>query len=788
MRPILLACLIAALSAPAPAVADDAASAFQSRALPVLKNRCAACHGRSKQKAGLNLEAAGFADPDLWFRVLDEVESNRMPPAGKERPSPAEREALRSWVQGEYADLLAANQRREGRSKLRRLSRSEYADTLEDLFGIRPNPDDLPWDGRVDGYDKVSAALPLTSEGSFAYLTLAEDFLRRWVLQPTPKEAGQPIRSPARESEQSKGHLLELGDGTVVSFNSDVNSGPFRNFGIHTPGLHKIRVSVYAYQTDKPLAFGIYVGNTWAYPQQLELAKVLEAPPGKPAVLETEIYLRANTGARLIPFGLGVPVPKNSQASQCKAPGLAVQWIEDTEPERPLLVDRWLCADLPKPLVDEMRRQNGATTLKGTKAVTRDAFLAAMHATFRRIGARFFRRDLTATELRQILQDIARQIDAGAPLAAAFLEQVIGLMTSPDFFCLIESPGTLPDFALASRLSYLLWNSTPDEALLEVARRGRLRDPKVLREQADRMLNDPKSERFVRGFTDQWLGLQAINDTSPDARLYPEYGRNELLKQSSVQETRDYVARMLKDNLSVRAFVDNPWVLVNGPLAEHYGLPGVAGAELRQVVLPADSPYGGLWTQSAVMKVTANGTNTSPVKRGVWVARRLLGIAVPPPPPKIAPVEPDTRGAKTLREQLELHRRDPSCGGCHAKFDPYGFALESFDVTGGFRKAYRIADAGRKQWREGLPVDCSGTMPDGRAFSGIGDLRKMLAAKPEQLAIGVTRHLITYATGRAAGPADFKAVDAIVKGSAADGYGLRSIVHDLIQSDLFRSK
>jgi hypothetical protein len=574
----------------------------------------------------------------------------------------------------------------------------------------------------------------------------------------------------------------------VVSFNSDVNSGPFKNFSTRTPGLHKIKVSVYAYQTDKPLAFGIYVGNTWGYPQQLELAKVLEAPPGKPAVVETELYLRANTGARLIPFGLGVPVPKNSQASQCKAPGLAVQWIEATEPERPLLIDRWLCADLPKPLADEIRAQNGATTLKQTKAVTRDTFLAAMQTTFKRVGARLYRRDLTAAELKQTLGEIARAIDAGAPLATAFLEQVIELLTSPDFFCLIEAPGMLPDVALASRLSYLLWNSAPDEHLLDAARKGRLRDPKVLREQTDRMLQDAKSERFVRGFTDQWLGLHAINDTSPDARLYPEYGRNELLKQSSIRETRDYVARMLKDNLSVRAFVDNPWVLVNEPLAQHYGLTGVAGAELRQIALPADSPFGGLWTQSAVLKVTANGTNTSPVKRGVWVARRLLGIAVPPPPPDIAPVEPDTRGAKTLREQLELHRQNPSCGGCHAKFDPYGFALESFDVTGAFRKAYRIADAGQKSWHEGLPVDCSGKTPDGRAFAGIAELRKMLAANPEQLAVGVTRHLITYATGTASGPADFKAVDAIVKGAAADGYGFRSILHGVIQSDVFRSK
>jgi hypothetical protein len=189
-----------------------------------------------------------------------------------------------------------------------------------------------------------------------------------------------------------------------------------------------------------------------------------------------------------------------------------------------------------------------------------------------------------------------------------------------------------------------------------------------------------------------------------------------------------------------------------------------------------------------VLKVTANGTTTSPVKRGVWVARRLLGLSVPPPPPNITPVEPDIRGAKTLREQLALHSSNPSCGGCHAKFDPYGFALESFDVTGAFRKNYRVGDGDGGRWRDGLPVDCSGTTPDGRAFSGIAELRKQLAANPELLAIGVTRHLVTYATGMPAGALDQRAIEAVVKSTKAEDYGLRSLLHAVIQSELFRMK
>jgi hypothetical protein len=770
-----------------PMAADDAASTFQSRVLPVLKASCAKCHGAVKQKAHLNFEGlrSFSAEQSMWFRVLDQLEAGLMPPSGEPQPTAAERQAVVAWIRGEYTDLLAAAQRREGRAKLRRLSRSEYYDTIYDLFGISPNVDELPFDGRVDGYDKVSAALPMTPDGSLGYLTIAEE-----VLKLALKEGGEEetvFHAIPVESEISKGHLLELGDGTIVSFNSDQYSGPLRNYDLRTSGMHHLRLSVYGYQTDKPLSFGIY-GNARAnvFPQQLQLLGVLDAPPGKPGVLETDLYLTAHDLHRLIPFGLGEPVPKGDQASLCKAPGLAIQWVEFVQPKRPLLMGEWLVSEIPKALLKEIRSQGGQTALQQTKLTTREEFLAVMQATFKRIGARIYRRDLTSAELREILVEIARQVDAGTPLMAAFENGVIDLLTSPDFFCLIESPGTLSDFALASRLSYFLWNSAPDEVLLDAARKGRLRDPKVLREQTDRLLNDGKSERFVRGFTDQWLGLNAIDSTTPDSQLYPEYRKNELIKHSSVWETRGSFRLMLDENQSVRSFVEPRWALVNEPLAKLYGLPDVVGSQLRKVTLPEESPFGGIWTQSAVMKVTANGTITSPVKRGVWVARRLLGISVPPPPPNVSPVEPDVRGAKTLREQLALHRANPGCAACHARFDPYGFALESFDVTGAFRKSYRVAEG--QGWRDGLPVDCSGQVPDGRPFSGIAELRKILAANPEQLAIGVTRHLVTYATGSPATAVDQRAIEAIVKSTSAEAYGLRSLVHAIIQSDLFRSK
>ena len=528
----------------------------------------------------------------------------------------------------------------------------------------------------------------------------------------------------------------------------------------------------------------------------IDLVKILEAPPGKPAIIETEIYLRTNENNdvaevsdtfRLIPFGLGVQVPKNTLAKNCKGPGLAVQWVDIEEPELPLLGSRWLNADLSPQMAETFLRPN--TTLKLSK-LSREEVIATMQKTFKRVGMRLFRRELTDIEMVTITANFSKEIDAGVFLATALRNQISALMTAPDFLCIVEQPGRLTNFALASRLSYFLWNSTPDEELLEIARLGKLTDSAVLKTQTDRLLKDPKSQRFINDFADQWLGLRSINDTTPDSDLYPEY--DDLLKISSVMETQQTLKHMIDKNLSVRDFVAPKWALVNERLAKHYSMPETKGFALQEVKLQPDSSFGGIWTHASTMKVTANGTSTSPVKRGVWVAERLLGTPIPPPPPNIDPIDPDTRGAKTLREQLALHSGTGSCAACHAKFDPYGFALESFDVMGNLRTNYRTADAaaikGKSKWKEGPPVDSTGITPEGAAFSGIKQLREILAKNPEQLARGVTSNLVTYSTGSPASQLDQKAIEAIVKNSQPDDYGLRSIIHGVIQSDLFRSK
>ena len=792
--------------------ADDAARVFRDRVEPILREHCASCHSGDSPKASLNL-AGERTQPQLqaegsqWIRVLEQVEAGSMPPKKEKRLSKEEELTLANWVRGELADLLIGQRKKDGRSKLRRLSRIEYANTVYDIFGIRPPVvRDLPIDGRVDGYDKVSEALPLSSSHALGYLKIADEMLARFPFGPLEEQPGETVRAYAIGSDQSPGHILELDDDWKVSFNTDTTSCPLRRKrtdnggftdfpgGYWKPGMYRLRIRVYAYQTNKPLPFGIYVGHTAGLPQLLELREVMEAPPGKPTTLETEIYMRSlfdsdisiHDSIRLIPFGLGVPVPKNSLAKDCKGPGLALQWVDVTSATSPAPGDRLLFADVPPELREAftsewMSATNGQFNRKAIEDVARTMFA--------RVGARIYRRDLTEAELASMMASFNARLDTGAPVRNAWRGELAELMTSPDFLCLVEQPGPLDNFALASRLSYFLWNSAPDEELLRVARKGVLTRSWALKEQTERLLKDPRSERFVKDFVDQWLGLWAIDNTTPDKGLYPEY--DDLLKMSSVMETQATFRLMLDDNRSVCDLVAPKWALVNQYLAKHYRLPATQGFALREAPLPANTPFGGVLTQAATMKVTANGTLTSPVKRGVWVAERLLGVSIPPPPPNIDSINPDTRGAKTLRKQLALHRSQGSCSICHAKFDPYGFALESFDVMGAYRTKYRVVDRDNKEtskWKYGLPVDSAGVTPDGKNFTDIKQLRKILAQQPDQIAFGVTRHLLTYATGAAANLPDQRAIEQIVAKSKDDGYGLRSLVHGVVQSDLFRRK
>lgn len=411
---------------------------------------------------------------------------------------------------------------------------------------------------------------------------------------------------------------------------------------------------------------------------------------------------------------------------------------------------------------------------------------------------RAFRRPVEASVRKEYVAKVEQRLAAGDCFESAMRWSYRAALCSPDFLYHVASVDRLDDHALACRLSYFLWNSLPDESLTKLADAGRLHEPEVLKGEIERLLRDPKSQRFVEDFLGQWLKLRQIAATDPDKKLYPEH--NPYLQDSMVAETRAYFRELIEKDLGAGYLVRSNFAMLNEKLATHYGIPGVQGSQIRRVELPANHSRGPFLTQGAILKVTANGTTTSPVPRGAFVMARLLGQEPDPPPANVAAIEPDVRGATTIREQLTKHREDASCAACHAKIDPAGFALESFDVIGGWRDRYRSLGSGDAAprgaidpfigigFKLGSPVDASGSLPDGRAFKDVAELQSLLAADPGPLLANLARQLLIYSTGRDIAFGDRDQIDELLARTQKGGGGIRALIHELVQNPLFQTK
>ena len=411
-----------------------------------------------------------------------------------------------------------------------------------------------------------------------------------------------------------------------------------------------------------------------------------------------------------------------------------------------------------------------------------------------------YRRPVQESDVQRFLGLFKREFALGSGFARSMLTAYTGVLVSPGFVYVEEQPGKLDDWALATRLSLFLWNSTPDAALRARAERGELRKPEVLRKETQRLLDDPKSRRFVDAFTDYWLDLRKIDDTSPSATIYNDYELDEPLKMAALDETQLFFAELLRADLPARHIVASDFTYLNERLANHYGIPGVTGAQMRRVALPPGSERGGLMTMASVLKITANGTTTSPVLRGHWITERILGHETRPPPPSVKAVEPDIRGAVTIRQQLAKHRDNPSCASCHVKMDPPGFALESFDVMGARRDRYRAVAENVKPipgygmngqafaFHYGLPVDAAGELPDGRAFTDVKEFKRLILSDEASIARNVAKQLVAFGTGAPVRYSDRAELERILQRARARNYGVRTLVEEIVRSDLFQSK
>ena len=533
-------------------------------------------------------------------------------------------------------------------------------------------------------------------------------------------------------------------------------------------------------------------------PRQLRRLGTFDLTP-EPSVRELDVWLleketiRPDAG-RLFRSRPGAGRFQNPLAEPDGQPGVVFRWLEV---EGPLPAEggrapghALLFGDLP---LKAPAKKGGPIEIVSAQPAHDAARL------LRNFSQHAYRRPVTDAEATRFLPVIERALQTGSPFAEAMIAGYTAVLCSAEFISVEEKTGPLDDYALASRLAFFLWNSPPDETLRDLAARGALHRPAELRAQTERMLNDPKSQRFTEAFLDYWLDLRKITATAPDSTLYPDYYLDDYLQESALEETRMFFAELVRGDLPAREVAASDYVYVNERLAAHYGLPPTEGVALRRVSLPSDSPRGGLLTQAAVLKITANGTTTSPVLRGAWVMERVLGLPPPPPPPSVPAVDPDTRGATTIRQQLEKHRTQESCAACHTQIDPAGFALESFDVMGGWRDRYRAASEAKPDpgigkggqkflFHTALPVDPSGVLPDGRAFGDIRDFKRLLLADEAQLARNLLRQLTIYATGAPISFSDRATLEQILVRARARQYCVRTLVHELIQSPLFLNK
>jgi len=604
----------------------------------------------------------------------------------------------------------------------------------------------------------------------------------------------------------------------------------FQDFACLYPGMYRLKASFWSFQWDKGKILpsrGIEAarlsivhfqddGRAGGHPSTV--LGYYDAPSMEPKVHETEVWLNSKDGIGFNTASLA-PVANYSRKGRSLAftgPAIAVDWLDIEGPIHdvwPPASHKALFGNLPltefKPaehpgvraprrtpikqgIVHSTNKPDPLTGIWTVESANPGADADRLLAAFL---PRAFRRPVEAAVRRQYVERVEGRLKAGDCFETAMRWAYRAALCSPDFLYHVEPAGKLDEHALACRLSYFLWNSMPDEPLRALAAAGKLQDAKTLDAEVERLLHDPRSERFIDNFLGQWMKLRSIAANDPDGKLYPEF--SPYLQDSMIGETHAYFRELIDKNLSAGYLVKSDFAMLNEKLAVHYGIPDVKGTIIRRVALPPDCPRGPFLTQGAILKITANGTTTSPVPRGAFVMARLLGQPPEPPPPNVPAVEPDVRGAVTIREQLEKHRSFPGCASCHMKIDAPGWALESFDVIGGQRARYRSIGAGDNAprgsidpfigigFKLGPKVDASGALPDGRAFSGIAEFQSLLAADSIHLLKNLAEQLARYSAGRDVTFSDRDDVARIV--NRVQGGGIRNLVHELVQSPLFQT-
>jgi hypothetical protein len=767
---------------------------------PFLKQHCVKCHGAPQPKGDLRLDEIdppSAQSSDVWSTIADMIESGDMPLAGQPRPDAVEVKRVVAWIS---AELARASQPEPA---LRRLNRSEYEHTVQDLLGTDTSLAELlPEDTSVQGFDNVATGLGISSILLEKYLDAANVAFEGTIRRIKPLESAtrhiklMDVKENIDSVKGNKGGVIER-DGAFVDFTP--GWPPARIDPAHPieDGVYRCRVAVFPHEPNehRTLSVAVFTGPLFGDGKRVFQGMFdVTGSAKEPRIIEFTTRMAESHAMHILPWIY--PEHVTWRDKEEARPGVAILWAETYGP---------LDQDFPSPATQRLFGSFGkGSTLeikegagvyirhrRGVKSHYVDSTAPQKDAAriIRDFVPRAFRRPVDESLVEQFVVLTLARLAEGSTFEQAVQAGVSAVLCSPHFLLLNAEP-VVDDYTIASRLSYFLWSSMPDDELLAQAAAGKLSDPDVLHAQVDRMIDDPKIERFIENFTGQWLDLRDIEFTTPDAKLYPEF--SELLQRSMLAETRGFFRHILKNDLSVLNFVDSDFAILNQRMATHYGIEGVRGhEEFRVVPLPADSVRGGVLTHASVLKVTANGTTTSPVIRGNWVLDRILGQPAPPPPPGVPAVEPDIRGATTIRKQLDKHREIESCARCHNRIDPPGFALEEFDVIGGHRNRYRsLGDKGdrveKTNYRLNLPVQSNGVLADGHEFADFKAFRSQLLEHPDTIARALATKLLIYGCGRPVTSADRAIIESVTTSTRTSNYGLRTMIHSVIASDLFR--
>jgi hypothetical protein len=782
--------------APLAARAEEAPPDFQRGGRPFLEKHCLDCHSGAKPEAELSLDV--FRDGEslvrkrkVWERVVRMVNAGEMPPADQPQPTLAEKEAFLEQIRAifDYADRHAKPD--PGRVTMRRLNRVEYRNTIRDLIGVDFDPTaDFPSDDIGHGFDNIGDVLTISPVLMERYLAAAEGIMSR-AITPNPPP---PIKRhlSALYTEPASGDVgKRLIEGNYRRMTSDgqeaIEVGPLNTpYQWEDDGEYTFRTRVYGRRDDgKPVRIAILVhGKDLPEASNDDELAQLTGNVQRPAkILQT--------------FEIKADKPDNAERLEVRVPPMAgrhrmqIALVKPAEGEPPakLWVEHFALEGPLDMRPASQRRLLATSSDKSLPEQTREVLI--------RFLRRAFRRTPTSDEVARSVALVDEQIAAGEKWEAAVQFAMQAALCSPKFLFRVElddrptSPEIRPvdEFHLASRMSYFLWSTMPDDELLNLAEQKQL--TANLDAQVKRMLADPKAKALVQNFALQWLQIQRIEWIAPDGAQFPAF--NDKLRAAMLEETVLFFESVLREDRSILDLIDADYTFLNEPLARHYGIDDtngnwqgqmperergepIRGEQFRRVNLQGGS-RGGLLTQASVLTVTSNPTRTSPVKRGRWVLEQILGAPPPPPPPNVPELPADEKAIAggSLRARLEEHRANPSCANCHAKMDPIGFALENYNAIG----AYRTKDGE-------FEIDASGELTDGTRFSGPDELKKVIRERKTEFTRCLAEKMLIYALGRGLEYYDRPTVEKIITNTAASDYRFSTLITEIVKSDAFR--